>query len=529
MRLENKKHVIIFFIILPFLVIRIYYLQNWLYDDAITYLAATGHQIEYHENPPIGKWVLVSDWQRFWTTEDKLCFRTISRGLVKYDIHPPLYFWLLHAWILIWAKTNLITGPLLNLLIFFLSFLALKKLCNTLSIKEPITTFILIFWAASPATVEPLIHVRQYMLFTLVSICFHIMFINFFKEKTTKNALFLIIFTTLGLLTHYHFFLLVGSILLFSIISAFLNNKKGELKYILLCISLAVLFFFLLHPNFYQSFLNQTSQWEIMNSSLKVIRAYNIVLASLKFLFPRNISIPVALWASGNFDKLLLFTLIIFLTLTIILFVKSKKARISLSFRSSYILFNLLFLTIVVTILYMLSFTPIYGMTPKYICYFYPLISILFGIILMSLFKHKKLLVILIIICFHQLYYLAYDTRFFIASRIDEKRELNIIKNANQVLMDGCHRGILPRVFYNLNPLQNVWVSSQADIISNFEILNEKFNNKFLYISNISAKNHTITMEKKIIYLLNELNFCVSDTNIILNGHCKVYSVTQKN
>ncbi len=147
----------------------------------------------------------------------------------------------------------------------------------------------------------------------------------------------------------------------------------------------------------------------------------------------------------------------------------------------------------------------------------------------MSLFKHKKLLVILIIICFHQLYYLAYDTRFFIASRIDEKRELNIIKNANQVLMDGCHRGILPRVFYNLNPLQNVWVSSQADIISNFEILNEKFNNKFLYISNISAKNHTITMEKKIIYLLNELNFCVSDTNIILNGHCKVYSVTQKN
>ena len=177
----------------------------------------------------------------------------------------------------------------------------------------------------------------------------------------------------------------------------------------------------------------------------------------------------------------------------------------------------------------MISITPIHGMSPKYLCYFYPLISILFGIILMSLFTHKKLIVILMIICFYQLFYLTYDTRLFVASRVDEKREGNIIKNANQVLMDGYHRAILPRVFYTLNPSHNAWVSSQADIISNFEILNKKFNNKFLYISNITSRNHTLQMERKIIHLLNGLNYCVSDTNTILNGHCKVYSVTQKN
>jgi hypothetical protein len=73
------------------------------HDESISFLAATCHQGAYDRmlasgTPPLGQWVPAASWQRFLRVDQRFCFRTISRDLSTTDIHPPAYFWLLHAW-----------------------------------------------------------------------------------------------------------------------------------------------------------------------------------------------------------------------------------------------------------------------------------------------------------------------------------------------------------------------------------------------------------------------------------------------
>jgi len=103
------------------------------HDESISYLSATGHQGEYSfitskKIKPYGQWSSASEWKRFILPEKRFCFNKIGSDLARYDIHPPLYFWMLHLWSLLFG-VHLWTGPSLNLLFvlvttFFLFSLA---------------------------------------------------------------------------------------------------------------------------------------------------------------------------------------------------------------------------------------------------------------------------------------------------------------------------------------------------------------------------------------------------------------------
>ncbi len=104
------------------------------HDEAISYLAAAGHQRDYAltvgaGRPPAGEWVSAREWQRFMEPDRSFIFGQIAHDLADYDIHPPLYFWLLHGWILIFGTTEW-AGPLLNLLIDMGTALALYRLAR---------------------------------------------------------------------------------------------------------------------------------------------------------------------------------------------------------------------------------------------------------------------------------------------------------------------------------------------------------------------------------------------------------------
>lgn len=53
------------------------------------------------EKNPIGAWVPASEWKKFLHIEQPFCFDEIAHALTRFDIHPPLYFWLLHLWALV--------------------------------------------------------------------------------------------------------------------------------------------------------------------------------------------------------------------------------------------------------------------------------------------------------------------------------------------------------------------------------------------------------------------------------------------
>ena len=122
-------------------------------DEGISYMAATGHLGEYFavdEQSPYGAWVEASQRKRFLQVERKFCFERIGSDLARYDIHPPLYFWLLHLWSLI-IGIHLWTGPSLNILFSIITIPLLYRLAN-LILKNPVEAAMVAFvWALSPS------------------------------------------------------------------------------------------------------------------------------------------------------------------------------------------------------------------------------------------------------------------------------------------------------------------------------------------------------------------------------------------
>jgi hypothetical protein len=101
------------FIILGILLLlsQAYSINTISHDDAISYLAATGHQGLYQTSKPAAQWIPARAWQSFWTPDRFWCFRNISTELAMNDIHPPLYFWCLHI-VTSFLGVELTTGPI---------------------------------------------------------------------------------------------------------------------------------------------------------------------------------------------------------------------------------------------------------------------------------------------------------------------------------------------------------------------------------------------------------------------------------
>jgi 4-amino-4-deoxy-L-arabinose transferase-like glycosyltransferase len=146
------------------------------HDEAISYLAATCHEGDWDRVtsralPPTATWATAADWRRFVTPKELLCFGRIDRDLADLDVHPPLYFWLLHVWVQAFG-VGLRSGPLLNLPIFVAAALALFLLARRLLESELEAAVVVFVWALSPAVLPISGEARMYDLFALVSIVF---------------------------------------------------------------------------------------------------------------------------------------------------------------------------------------------------------------------------------------------------------------------------------------------------------------------------------------------------------------------
>ncbi len=156
-------------------------------------------------------------WQQLVAPEHKLNVGRIAGDLARYDVHPPLYFWLLHGWSLVVGVTAR-TGPLLNLLIDVGTGLALYRLARGLfAVDRALAAVVL--WALSPASLGTMAVARPYGLFTLMVVLYALVCVvnkndspqstqraqSFFMKKREKKRFFragsFILIGAAGLLT----------------------------------------------------------------------------------------------------------------------------------------------------------------------------------------------------------------------------------------------------------------------------------------------------------------------------------------
>lgn len=182
------------------------------HDATFSRLQVAGKAIEFFNNaqkngPLYGRWVQVKQWQDLWSIDRPFCFNQITKGLVETDMHPPLYFWILHVHALIFGNTE-VSGVILNIIFDLLSAVLIFKLCNSYVMSVSTSYSAVFLWTCSFAVIFTATLTKQYSFLALLTLI-HVYFASLAdrQQKVRAFPLLGLFFSALaGMLTYYSFF-----------------------------------------------------------------------------------------------------------------------------------------------------------------------------------------------------------------------------------------------------------------------------------------------------------------------------------
>jgi hypothetical protein len=201
-------------------------------DEAWSYITATGHLGAFNVAQTghlTGSWVPAARWQSMWQPDAVFGLRHIAADLARYGIHPPLYYWLLHFWLLI-VGMHVWSGPVLNLFISALAGLALFGLARRLLRRDVDAAVVTLTWSLSRVVVATSSLARNYDLLTLLVILFvwSLVEVSDAHRPLRKRALVgLGLVTAAAFLTHYQFLLAVAGAVVFTLGNAWLTRSAA--------------------------------------------------------------------------------------------------------------------------------------------------------------------------------------------------------------------------------------------------------------------------------------------------------------
>lgn len=262
------------------------------HDESISYLAAACHQGDYGRitvsgEPPFGRWVAAAEWKGLLRPDRALCLADIGRDLAREDIHPPLYFWLLHLWALVFG-VGLWTGLSLNIVLATLTTLALFALARRL-LGDPLRAAgVAGVWSLSPAAIRVFGEARQYELLALLAVLLLWQCVRFADPSTRaprRDAAGLAVLTAAGALAHFLFALV--AVAAAALLAARLwPRERRPLGPGLASIAAGYAIFSLVHPGFLLSVRRGRAQAVEATADLLAARAEATGKTLAEFLVP---------------------------------------------------------------------------------------------------------------------------------------------------------------------------------------------------------------------------------------------------
>lgn len=226
------------------------------HDEGISFIHASVRMADWvrvsaDHAAPAGTWSPAAAWQSFWQPTDPFGFAAIGQGLAAWDIHPPLYFWLLHVWALAFGMTPP-SSIWLNIVFAVLTGLALFGLARWAFGDPLFAALVVCLWALAAPTVGVSIVARQYGLLSLVSVLTVWAALAWFgptRRPGVWATLGLGLLIGAGMLTYYQFALLVAGVMLWLTIVCW--RRWRQLLALYLSGAIGVLVLFVCHPGFW--------------------------------------------------------------------------------------------------------------------------------------------------------------------------------------------------------------------------------------------------------------------------------------
>jgi uncharacterized membrane protein len=433
------------------------------HDEAITLLAATGHQGEYDAtvvtgSPPHGAWAPAGAWKRMLAPEPEKPADpgTIAQDLAALDLHPPLYFWLL-APVVRGFGAGLGPGLGLNLALDVITVLAVFFLTRRLVRDERVAALAALLWSVSPGPLEAALEMRQYSLLGLLAALWALAVARTADGQTrfgALSALALASLAALGMLTHYHFALLIGGGQLVVLYALFRTNRQRALLAALAtatgaCLGLAA------HPNFIAIVARQGAWAERFAFADLGARVYKVLVATGNF-FVWGVPFQIA-WVVA-------FVVAAALALRGRIALGELRSSAPAGVVRAWILLALVFGAQVA--LFMLFRSPSGAMRSKYMTTVYPWMAALVAWAISRPAPPRRAVwavfavtaVSALVLCGHE----VVNGRFVTAS-------LPVVTSARRLVIDTAARGSLPLTLWNVPDDTPVFAASQRELLEHPE------------------------------------------------------------
>ena len=216
---------------------------NVQHDEAWSYASAAGRLGPFMaamDGGLTGRWVPASDWQYFWQSDRLSDVSRIAPDLAAYDVHPPLYFGLLHAWLTL-TGVHVWAGRALNLVFAALTIGCIFGMARALGFRGIEGALAALVWAVSPAVVSISSITRQYDLVALTTVLLVWGLVRATspqpggrdagprsRTRPWVDILWLAAATAAALLTHYQEVLLVVGGALYAVAGGFVPGQESR-------------------------------------------------------------------------------------------------------------------------------------------------------------------------------------------------------------------------------------------------------------------------------------------------------------
>lgn len=419
--------------------------------------------------------------------------------VTKFDVHPPLYYWLMHlmgSLFSSYVSTKVLAG-ILNLLFFYIGAPFFYLIIKQISKNSLISLAALFCYGISIATISNLVWARMYSLAVMSVLIFTYATLKL-KNKFKFNSLIIFVASfIIGALSHYYF-LVYGAVLIsFVLLSiVFENGLKNNWRIKLTKfakIFFSVIFSWLVSLLIFPHAINHLTQSKRSNQITDKLKL------SINERF--NLFIEKIVIFSEKFDSYVFYQVKILLLIVFILIVYYFfKGRKSIEIKYNRIVILLLtFISFSFFILYISPYNDL-----RYLSFTIPIFFILFFSSL-SLLKNKKMqYLLIIIICFTFTFYSINKDPLYIPKcykmqeRISEQPMDVMILDKNEIM------GLM--YYYYLPKNINIYYSTREN--NNFNSLENP--DKLYLIVNMGKDNEAILKSFKEKYKVEKIKerFC---------------------
>lgn len=457
------------------------------HDEAVSYLAATGHQKEWAQvatdSPTApaalaGRWLEARTWKRLIRPEPDPRLATIRYDLARTDLHPPLYFWLLGSWMRL-VGVGPATGPALNALLSLLVMGAMFGLGRTALGDDLDSAAAVLVWAASPSALAGMMVARQYELAALLTVLLAWAGIRMADPDRTpaawEYALLAAVFAT-GTLTHYYFPLAAAGV---GLVVAARTLRRGWRRSAAVVASLGVglAVFWALHPDFVLSIAKQSSRGGVFAARTFAARLEKAKSVAAGFVFPERFvkqaiaaAHPTIIRALSPNGRWMLAAVLGAAVVALAAILSRRRVRDALvRFGGGLgpdgrgVGFLALWLAGFIFTMYLAYRSPAHAMAPRYLAMAWPLVAFLPVLVARVLPRAGVWLVL----AYVGLVFLVPGLAGLAAPR--RQRPEAAIGRARRVVTDNLARGVLPRVFIHMPDRAELFAASQKELLAHPE------------------------------------------------------------